>query len=686
MLDREQLEQAIEEQVYINFDFAIMSIFATYTFEVSSQIGKTRQVMETSKYWGKNQARLNEGMKGVRRTSKQAVALCLFIIIVTAIGTSLPTRALDERMVLILEGCSLLFAAVVMGMLSFDIGRWTGLYFKIWQAPDQEETHSVEEVKFIVRWSYYRIFARYFFFLMPFYQGTNAITIPLSMIAGICFGVAISVVVFLARRREDKCFQIIVVILISILVLFSSVICGDGVYFIALVWETIDDPDESVWSVASFVICLSVEGLCHVARWVVSLKTKKSMPVEADLRSTLSKENRPRMAASLIFEAMKKPAKSTDSWKAPIKEVSPVNEGSEGHSEPGAARIADDEVNGDVKATIDAICSCSSPESQSLDEPKEYKDPKDQSHDEFNEYKDPDDPVESESEEAKDTNDPDKDVLEGSEKAEEDDGTYETPTYRKMFCSYWTCCGCVRKEHRSEMVWSLFHWSVWWVLVLVSLYLVVVNLGSTAQQENARKKLPYVAERLYNNINEGQVCAFDNKGEKSNITTFKDKETAHALGFLVLHCGACAACSDWDNLRQEYVTRNSLAADSAACAKKSLFGGRDAVLECLKQPPISFQGKCAECWVDDILCTKGFCSFIYMQSLVINTVSNFQVQEDTITSASCEEAHCEAGNPGDFVFCSGATRRRMNVTSSIQRPGAQRCGIVDVDWETLFPE
>jgi hypothetical protein len=119
MLDREQLEQAVEEQVYINFDFAIMSIFATYTFEVSSQIGKTRQVMETSKYWGKNQARLNEGMKGVRRASKQAIALCLFIIIVTAIGTSLPTRVLDERMVLILEGCSLLFAAVVMGMLSF---------------------------------------------------------------------------------------------------------------------------------------------------------------------------------------------------------------------------------------------------------------------------------------------------------------------------------------------------------------------------------------------------------------------------------------------------------------------------------------------------------------------------------------------------------------------------------------
>lgn len=107
------------EETYLNFDFAIMAIFATYCFEISSQIGETRTIMESSKYWNKNEARLHEGMKGVRRASEQAVAISLFIIIVTAIGISLPSRGLDERMILILEGCSLLFAAVVMGMLSF---------------------------------------------------------------------------------------------------------------------------------------------------------------------------------------------------------------------------------------------------------------------------------------------------------------------------------------------------------------------------------------------------------------------------------------------------------------------------------------------------------------------------------------------------------------------------------------
>ena len=74
---------------------------------------------------------------------------------------------------------------------------------------------------------------------------------------------------------------------------------------------------------------------------------------------------------------------------------------------------------------------------------------------------------------------------------------------------------------------------------------MIVNWGATSQQDAAREKLPYVFEALYQNINEGPVCAFDNKGADSNIATFANKEAANAEGFLVLHCGECAACSDW---------------------------------------------------------------------------------------------------------------------------------------------
>jgi hypothetical protein len=115
-------------------------------------------------------------------------------------------------------------------------------------------------------------------------------------------------------------------------------------------------------------------------------------------------------------------------------------------------------------------------------------------------------------------------------------------------------------------------------------------------------------------------------------------------------------------------------------------GGYDTLVECLEDDRIGFQGQCAICWADDILCTKKHCAFIGIQSVFINTLTNFAVGEETITAAACEEAHCEAGNPGHFVSCSGATRRRMNVTSSISRPGAQQCSIVDVDWAELFPD
>jgi hypothetical protein len=85
-------------------------------------------------------------------------------------------------------------------------------------------------------------------------------------------------------------------------------------------------------------------------------------------------------------------------------------------------------------------------------------------------------------------------------------------------------------------------------------------------------------------------------------------------------------------------------------------------------------------WTEDILCTRRHCAFIFLQSNLINTVSNFQVGPETITSATCEEAMCELA----FVPCSGANRRRMNIKNTITRPGDQLCGIVDVNWEEIF--
>ena len=128
--------------------------------------------------------------------------------------------------------------------------------------------------------------------------------------------------------------------------------------------------------------------------------------------------------------------------------------------------------------------------------------------------------------------------------------------------------------------------------------------------------LPDVESALYERFNEEEVCAFDNQGVESSITTFVNKDAAHAEGFLVLHCGACGACSNWHNLRLEWATRNYLASEAAVCAKKSIGGGRLSVYDCLQEAPLDFGPDCAEAWTDNIICTRNNCAFIYIQSLV----------------------------------------------------------------------
>jgi hypothetical protein len=80
-----------------------------------------------------------------------------------------------------------------------------------------------------------------------------------------------------------------------------------------------------------------------------------------------------------------------------------------------------------------------------------------------------------------------------------------------------------------------------------------------------------------------------------------------------------------------------------------------------------------------LFCIHSFCAFIFLQSAITNRIANFEVSPDSITSAQCSEASCEAGNPGPFVACSGSNRRKMNIKSDILRPSREQCTIVDVE-------
>ena len=70
--------------------------------------------------------------------------------------------------------------------------------------------------------------------------------------------------------------------------------------------------------------------------------------------------------------------------------------------------------------------------------------------------------------------------------------------------------------------------------------------------------------------------------------------------------------------------------------------------------------------------------------MITNKLGNFQMQQNDVTPATCNEAQCEQGNPGYFAKLSGASRRKMNIRSSIEREPDQQCQIVD-NYNGLIP-
>ena len=255
-----------------------------------------------------------------------------------------------------------------------------------------------------------------------------------------------------------------------------------------------------------------------------------------------------------------------------------------------------------------------------------------------------------------------------------------------------TCCcredAKFKKNSRCAKIWIVTTKTIGVCLNLLALYVAIVACGATLQIRWTKSKLPYVQEKLYNNMDEGQVCASNEKC--GDIRTFDDAASAALSNYTVLHCGPCGYCSTWNDLELQWTTRHTLAEQSQECGRKTMFGGVDDLSQCLSTD-IGFTHNCATCWAEDINCSKKYCIFIYLQSLMTNELGNFEVGPTTITSATCEEANCEAGNPGDFVECSGANRRRMDIKSAIARPDDQQCSIVGIpagpdgpDWENFF--
>jgi hypothetical protein len=175
------------------------------------------------------------------------------------------------------------------------------------------------------------------------------------------------------------------------------------------------------------------------------------------------------------------------------------------------------------------------------------------------------------------------------------------------------------------------------------------------------------------------MCAWNEASPNGTIRTFETLQEVYDANWTVIHCGACGACSNWNDLSIQWTTRHDLADTSKKCAQKSMFGTWEDVTAC-NEEMIGFLPACADCWTYDEIHTKNSCFWIYLQSIFIDAVADFSVGFHDITSAACDEA---LSGP-KFVPCSGATRRRMGIVSQIPRPKYQQCQVAKYDWSVVF--
>jgi len=683
--------------------------------DVTCALHDTRKLNKHRHLHG-NSPSLQSAYIAIRQASMQAIGSSLVVYSLTAVGIALNTRGLDEKVIAIIVGASQFMGAIVVFIVSAKVPQWIGVYhqgairlvkcssnysqqFEQININDQE---NLRKLRSKVRLGVWFHFSKFYIILMPFYCGVREITIPLSIVSGAVIGFILMWAVFVVHEKYIHHRNIVSFTTILLLSIISSLTFTRGMAWMQFVWNLNILSNADTLMVISFFTWLVLCAAVHTLFLWHTLRTDESS--EGGINQTEEEEEED---IDIIHG---------ENNEGLLVEVS--RHGSSGRNTPKKGK----------NRTMRRISSCESYASFVFDPRTHFKDGKCQ----FSDHPDLEDDFTNESTDAglplatdcvvdgdgqedflfietpvgvaadngnvvMDFEDDEMDNACPNNSIEADPinptQTTNTPSQidhvakkkgRPACCEVFICFS--PEYQQSSCLWKIICWIkiiIMTLSYLLCLYFVIVSIGATHQIANTRSNLPAVQEALYNHMNEGPVCAFDNRGSNSSITTFEDKEAANKAGFLVVHCGACGACSSWENLIIEYTTRDNMAALANACAKTALFGGGDdALAECLMDPKIGFEEECAICWMDDILCTQDHCAFIFLQSQMINNVGNFAVGEGEVTSATCEEAHCEVGQ---FVPCSGATRRRMNIVSSISRPGDQQCGIVDVEsWEDLF--
>jgi len=652
-----------------------------------------------------NPAQLQKAYQTIHKSSLYAILTSLIIYTITATFIALYTRGLKDEVIAVIVGSSKFVSSVILFILSAKFPQWIGVYhqgaIRLAKCSSNLSIHfmnidltnhqSILKLRNHVLVGVSFHFAKFYILLLPFYCGVRPITIPFSILTGSITGFVLMWCIFLIHDRNRNRRNIVAFFVIFVCSVMSSLLFVRGMAWIQVIWDLTLMDDENAILIVSFfgwlVFMMVVHALFvwHTLRMerVYKLMEEEdaSGGTEDGNGNDTNLENRENTISFTIGER-----RSGENAASKSNDTDANEAGLQSH--PGTTFPSE---RSKVRRISSYVSFLFDPRFQdgSFRCYKEYPNEKKMGMGMS--------PSRSAGSFMIDDNNNRRPAIEtattvvescaASPEESGEDPTDRSSEQRRRRPDWCTIFMCFTPEYtKMPCFWKMIGWIKAVVIAisyLLCLYFVVVQILATPQIACTKEKLPSVRKALYETQNDGPVCAFDNRWAASNITTFENKDAAHDAGFLVVHCGACGACSNWENLIIEYTTRNNMAALANKCAMRGLFGGEDEITTCIMEPAIGFTGQCALCWTEDIVCTKKHCSFIFLQSQITNNVGNFAVGPDDITSATCEEAHCEVGA---FVPCVGATRRRMNIISSIPRPVEEQCQIVDVDWAELFAE
>jgi uncharacterized membrane protein YidH (DUF202 family) len=284
----------------INFNFAIMAIFAWWVPVLSIEIGCYRESLLKSPDWKDH--KLQEGLSAVLRWSGYAIIHALLLIVVLAIMIGLLTKHLHESMYSILKGLSLLSCALLLFVMSIYTPKWSGVdFFRGLDLVRVEKVgNNLKVLRFNVFWGVSRQFARVGFFLLPFFCGVAPQTIPLSALAGIGFGLVVDAFVYFSRRTKTQAQRNHIAITTAVVIaLLSGVLFAGGVYYISFVWREDDEGNDHSVILYSFVAWTVTGIFVHVLLWYYA-KTKYALQENEVCTRPCTSSKRPHMATSTV--------------------------------------------------------------------------------------------------------------------------------------------------------------------------------------------------------------------------------------------------------------------------------------------------------------------------------------------------------------------------------------------------